>query len=456
MKPSVLIIGGGPAGLTAALRLSASGLRITVLDRLDRLGGGASGTPQAFFGWQTATLALLKTLGTSHLVGSSDRLAVEFCSAQGHRAPLRRPRLPGALHTIFALALFRGLPAKDRLQLLNHIERTWEGDPPLPEDLDFRTADAWLKGWGQSKEARSQVWSPLCRFLLGDDLTVVSAKPLVSLLRLGFLSSRQSSRLAIPARTIDTLLVQPAVSALGQAGASIRLASPMASLQLNASGITGIRLQGGDTLRADWYVLAVPHRILRSFLPDRLLTHYAYFEQLTKLTDSPAVTASLRLDRKLPAPCLVLLAGRSFHWIVGRNSSTVTKAESVVSLVATGIREPLEWEDRHLVERALADLGAALPTMRDAKLRDYQVLRDPYAILSARPGSTSCRPLPQSPIPNLVLAGAWTDTALPAMLESAIVSGANCADTILAKGIPHPASQPTSPKRRGESPRQST
>ncbi len=63
---------------------------------------------------------------------------------------------------------------------------------------------------------------------------------------------------------------------------------------------------------------------------------------------------------------------------------------------------------------------------------DSRIVREPQAFLSLRPGTASLRPLPQSPFPNLFLAGDWTDTGLPATLESAILSGDRCAEAIVA------------------------
>ena len=86
----------------------------------------------------------------------------------------------------------------------------WEGDPALPPDLESRTADEWLADRGQSEAARALVWSPLSRFLLGDDLTVVSAAMLITTLTRCFLSARRNSGIAIPALGMRHLLLEPA------------------------------------------------------------------------------------------------------------------------------------------------------------------------------------------------------------------------------------------------------
>ena len=442
MKRTVLVIGGGPAGLTASLRLSSSGYAVTLLDQGDRLGGHLDGAPTVLLGCQVTTASLLTALGTSDRIGFSDHLHFEFQSAGRRPVQLRRARLPGPLHTVFSLALFRGLSARDRWRALSLIERTWESNPTLPADLETRTAEDWLAECGQSTDARAQVWNPLARFFLGDDLAVTSAALLVRVLTRCFLSARSHSRLAIPTDAMQSLLVQPTVDQLSRAGATILLKSKVDRLQCDTDGITGIHLHGGDTLRADWYVAAIPHRDLCALLPDRALARYAYFGQLTKLADFPVVFVHLWMDQGIPAPRLILFAGRTYHWMVSRRSEAPSNPGTVVSLVATGSHTLLSCPDEALRESALRDLKAGMPTLGEARVLECQVVRKPHASLSLRPGTTSFRPLPQSPLPNLLLAGAWTDTALPALLESAILSGERCAAAILAPTAGHPLARP--------------
>ena len=135
---------------------------------------------------------------------------------------------------------------------------------------------------------------------------------------INFLAARHHSRIGFPTHGIRSLLAAPAFERLTKSGATIRTETSVSHIRFDAHRVTGVQLQSGNTLVADWYVAALPHRRLCSLLPEGTLAHYAYFEQLTRLTDSPAVTVHLWIDRALPAPRLVLLTGRTFHWLVSR------------------------------------------------------------------------------------------------------------------------------------------
>lgn len=438
---TVLIIGGGPAGLTAAWRLATQGHAVTLIERSERLGGrllrsGADvnqfhAIPPVFMGHQTATLALLKELGTADPTVSSRGLRLEFLLPGGRFACLMQPWLPAPFHTIIGLLLFGGLPLGDRWQLLDAIERSWEGDPALPQNLDQRTAEEWLAERKQSERARADIWTPLARFLIGDDVTTISAAAFVSVFTRCFLTARRHARLAVPTDTLHDLLLAPLAARLARAGATSRLNSAAVLLQIENDRVTGVRLRDGATLTADQYVMALPHKHLTALLPERVLTHYSYFQQLTQLSDSPALTVHLRIDTALQAPRVVLFARRTFHWLVSRPGPR--RSGTLISVVATGKPGLFERTDEDLIALALDELAYAYPGSEAIKLLESQVLREPRAFLTMRPGARVHRPLPQSPFTNLFIGGDWTDTGLPATLESAIVSGTRCADAILAK-----------------------
>jgi uncharacterized protein with NAD-binding domain and iron-sulfur cluster len=331
------------------------------------------------------------------------------------------------------LTIFRGLSIRDRWRALTWLERTWEGEPALPIDLEHRTADAWLAASGQSETARGRIWRPLVRFLAGEDLGVVSAATLVGTLARHFFSSRHHAAITLPAAGVGPLLLQPARDRLVRAGATIRLEAAVRRIQFDANGVTAFHLGTGETLKADWYVAALPHRALCSLLPERVLAQYAYFEHLTKLSDSPALAVHLRLRREPWPARLLLMAQGPYHWLVSRAEPGAGGGDTRISLVAVGSGAPLEQSDQELVDSALGVIKRAWPAWVMTRPLASCIVREPHAFLSVRPGTSALRPVQRSPFPNFFLAGDWTDTGLPATIESAIRSGDLCAEAIEGK-----------------------
>jgi uncharacterized protein with NAD-binding domain and iron-sulfur cluster len=434
---TALVIGGGAAGLTAALELHARGYGVTLLDC--STGADACDFPHQptlhLFGCETATAGLLRVLGTSGAGPPSAVANLTFASPGRSLVRLPRPCLPAPFHSLVGLAAGRLLPWRDWWRLAAFLERLWEGEPGLPLDLDSRTADAWLADIGQSAEARARLWDPLARLLLGEGLGIVSAGQFAGQLARCFVGARRDGIVRVFSGGPRELLRDPARESLRKAGVSIRASTGVRRIRFEADPVAGVRatgveLDGDEAFSADWYVLALPLGELRPLLPDGLLARYSYFEHLTRLTCSPALAVHLWLDRELSAPHLVLLEGNRYHRVLARRTGQAETGKAVVTITATGKGEWWGLTDAVLLETACQVCRQACPALADAKVLAHAIAKEPDASLTLHPGAAALRPLPRSQVPNLLLAGAWTDTGLPATLESAVRSGIRCAEAV--------------------------
>jgi phytoene dehydrogenase-like protein len=370
-------------------------------------------------------------LGTAgHLDFSAD-LTYEFSFADDRTARWSRPMAPALVSTLIGLATFPGLPLRDRRRMLSFMERTWEDDPPLALDLESRSARDWLSEIGQSPEASHLVWAPLARFLLGHDLGLVSARMFVAVLSRCFLSDRQSARLALPLMGMSSLLLAPSRAFLKQHDVVLHEDTVLERLQIDGHEVTGLRTAAGNIFTADWIVAALPHHRLTRLLPERILTRYAYFQQLTALHDSPALVVHLLIEHPMSAPRLLLLADHMFHWLTSRQISGSATPQTLVSLVMIREGAASQHEDQVLLEAAMTTVARTFALPRLPKVLFRSVLRISRAFQDMGPGTSSLRPISKSPLDNLFLGGGWTDTGLPSGLESEIRSGDLCAAGVM-------------------------
>jgi uncharacterized protein with NAD-binding domain and iron-sulfur cluster len=436
MKRRVLVIGGGPAGLSAALSLCRNGYAVTILEARRELGGRLVCAPNdemsIQWGWHRATRAALQHLGT--LATFAQLPPGQFsCLLPGQRPTKLHPSwLPGPLGLIFGLGGFMALPWMDRWRLLSEIERRWEHGAVLSTDLDTRTAWDWLLEMGQSEQALRTVWTPLTRFLIGQDAAITSASAFIDTVRRCFFSGRKGSRLSMSAANARTWFVEPARRELKRLGATLRCDSPVEQLRCDAQRLTTAYLLRGEALSADWYVAAVPARSLTALLPERAVTRFSYFQQLGQLQETPALIVQCQLDYRTIAPQVRLLSEGPFHWMLIRPTA---REDTQVALVATQASELLRRDDAELQRLAIAELPLAVAALGVPihQAKEWLISRKPDAFLSLRPGTAVLRPLQQSPFSNFLLAGDWTDTGLTPSLESAILSGERCAEAIMAK-----------------------
>ncbi len=436
MTTHILVIGAGPAGLSAAVAAARRGARVTLVDQAPTPGGSLSHRPDApllFGGYHTATRSLLSWLGDSG-ERALDPVSLEIRQPSGRIVRWRAGFVPWAFAPVLRFLWFRGLPTKDRWRLLNVIERTWEGNPPLPADLDSLTAEEWFTKIGQSFEARRLIWTPLARFLTGDDLATVSAQAYLDALTRHFLLKPHRSRIFCAKKTATALLCETAVRALKDHGTTFHLGRKATYLMIDGQRLTGVRLEDGTVLSADRYVLTLPHAALRALLSERLLTHYGYFQQLTHLVDSPKLTVQFTIGTQTAIPRLLLLAERTFHHLVIHPHHKDTASTTGAMLVATGGSVAHQLTDDQVLAESRKDLACVSPGLAQAPVLAHRIIRDPAASLSLRPGTRQWRPLPSGPIRNLFIGGAWTDTGWPSNLESAVVSGVRCAELAVAGG----------------------
>ena len=167
-------------------------------------------------------------------------------------------------------------------------------------------------------------------------------------------------------------------------------------------------------------------------LPERVVTHYAYFQQISRLSESPLVIVRLHLAQPVEQTQLVLLERNRLHWMI--RHADEERHEQAAVLWAVAVDEPglLPQSKDDLVQLTLKDMERAFPGGPLPRLIESDIVRLPSAILTTKPGTQQCRPLSHSPFTNFLVAGAWTDTGWPASLESAILSGQRSAALVPA------------------------
>lgn len=353
-------------------------------------------------------------------------IPLEFRLPDGRIVPYQSARLPGAFQWMMSLFSFHGLSWQDRWRLFSHVEQIWEQARTLPADLENRTAEEWLTAVGQSPQARERIWGPLAQWLGGNALTCLSAAIFVHLLTIMFLRDASDARLVHLVGSIDHRFMAPMKQTLHQGNVRIVSLTHRPTLRFGQTAVSEIRLHDDTRLRADRYVIALSYQDLLQLLPERLLTRYAYFAQLIELKSLNEVVIQLTYAATTQRSRLLLLPGRRFQQLT---SASLDSGEIRYRLSAVG-NTLTELNDDQLIDAAQAEMCELFPgTTRENVVARF-VYRQSHAALLLAPGAARLRPLQQSPIQNLLVAGAWTDTGWPANLESVFVSAHRCAKLV--------------------------
>ena len=438
----VVVVGGGLAGITAAIALRETGARVTLLESRPRLGGATCSFTRGglvvhngqhvFLGCCTAYRELIARLGMTGSVSLQDRFDVAVLGPHG-RARLRRTRLPGPLHMGQALVTYPLLSAGERLRVTRAALAMRFLDPARP-GLDAQRLGDWLAAHGQSERARRVLWDLFTVSALnvaGDDANLSLAATVV---RTALLGARDAADIGTPAIPLGDLHGQAAARLLGQLGASVRLGAKVTSVQpLGGGGFRvqladrGVRAAPTDLAAVDGVVLAVPPEAAARLLPAGAAAPGPGPDRWRELGASPIVNVHVLYDRQVTSLPFAAAVDSPVQWVFDRTGPSGLDAGQYLAVSVSAADDVVDTPAAQLRERFVPALEEIFPAARDARITDFFVTRERRATFRQEPGCGEKRPGATTRLAGLVLAGAWTDTGWPDTMEGAVRSGLSAA-----------------------------
>jgi squalene-associated FAD-dependent desaturase len=445
-QPHCIVIGGGFAGTTAAVRLTESGFRVTLIEARERLGGRVQSLTDAttgetidngqhlLMGCYEAALRLLDTLGTTHLLRRQKALRVWFAEQNELPFSLDASRLPGKLGVALGMLMLKGLSWQEKTALMRFAAR-------LQLNLvrpDSKTAAQLLQEEGQSERVVTRLWEPIILATLNAPVSTTSATLFVAVMRLAFLGGRKASQMLIAETGLDEVLA-PAASWLEQHGSKV-VSGVVSEILVENNTARGVRLKSGEELRAELVVSAVPANALPKLLPEpHRTTPYRtmpFFAGFAESAYSPIVSVYLWFDRNFMEQDFMALLGTTTQWVFNRRKlcrapkDVVERFPCHLSLTVSAAGDLASASAQTIVERCVEELHAVFPESRTATLLHSRVIRERNATPLFTPANEHLRPNPETPLHGLFLAGDWTNTGLPATIEGAARSGERAAECV--------------------------
>ncbi len=451
--PHVAVVGGGLAGLTAALVCRDAGAAVTLLEARPRLGGATwsarrrglvvDNGQHVFLRCCTAYRAFLARLGVAELAPLQERLAVPVLAPGRRPAWIRRARLPAPAHLAPSLLRFGPLSVPDRLRAARTALRL------RALDLSDRALDAgrfgdWLRAQGEGDLAIDGFWDLLVRPTLNLPAREASLALAAKVFQTGLLCDASGADLGYATVSLDALHAEPAAARLRQGGAALRLRAPVQALEA-ATAARGPALWSlGERIEADAVVVAVPHEAAASLLPPGAKVEPGALRALGR---SPIVNLHAVFDRPVTELPFFAGLGSELQWVFDRTRAAgLDRGQYLaVSLSSAGAYDGVPVEA--LRRRFAGAFAALLPRARAARLLEFFVTREPAATFRQAPGTRALRPGPDAAGPGLHLAGAWTDTGWPATMEGAVRSGLAAAGSALADLVRRGLLPPAAPER---------
>lgn len=438
--PGAVVVGGGLAGIAAALSLADADVPVTLVEARPRLGGRAfsfhrgglqvDNGHHVFLRCCTAYRALLNRIGAAPLVSLQDRLDVPVIDVAG--APgagpgklgrLRRSALPVPLHLAGSLSRYRHLSVPDRVSVARAALALRRLNPADPA-LDERTFASWLRRHGQSPRAIQALWDLVGVATLNATAENASLALAAMVFRTGLLSAPGAADIGWATVPLGALHDEAARAALTRAGVRVLLRTKVAGVA--SSGGDGYRVAvrpgaaAAAKLSAATVVLAVEQWQAHALLPPGALDDPG---RLLRMRTAPILNVHVVYDRKVLDWPMFAALGSEVQWVFDRTAASGLSQGQYLALSQSAAEGQIELPTATLRERYLPELRRLLPAAGHAKVTDFFVTRERAATFAPAPGVQKLRPGPGTNLPGLYLAGAWTDTGWPATMEGAVRSG---------------------------------
>jgi hydroxysqualene dehydroxylase len=416
MRKLVHVIGAGLAGLSAAVQLQRRGAQVVLYEADEQAGGRC----RSYY-----DRALAGTVDSgNHLVLSGQQATLNYVRAIGAADELVGPTQPEypfadlATNTRWTVKMSPGrFPA-------------WIFEPgarvPDTQWQDYLSVVPLLlakpgRTVAQTMRSNGPLWDkmlrPLLLAMLNTEPRLATAELAGAALRETFAAGGPSSRPLIARNGLGSAFIEPALRLLQHGGAGIRLGARLDAIEFAEAlpaRVSALRF-GAERIEigaSEAVVLAVTPDMAQTLLPG----------VRTPRGFSAVISAHFAVEPPLGQPPLMGLLNASADWLIaadGRLSVTVYDAGQLTDTPREELARKL-WG-------AVAQVTGLSP---DLPLK-WQVTVEPRATIAARPEDEMRRPAARTRWNNLMLAGDWTATGLPAGIEGAIRSGQMAADTLL-------------------------
>lgn len=442
-QPRVVVLGGGVAGITAALDCGQAGAQVTLVEVRPRLGGAVysferdglwlDNGQHVFLRCYSAYRSLLARLGSEAMVEVQSRFEIPVLRPSGELVMLRRNGLPAPLHLASALARYRLLRPAQRLRAARAafaLSRMDLDAAAVRERVEGVSFGQWLMQHGQDERALALLWDLIALPALNVPAMQGSLSLGAFTLREGLLSRNDAGDIGFHLRPFSEVISAPAERALAGAGVQVLLGTRAEGVRRGDAGSLAVSI-GGSEIEADRVICAIPHMRAAGLLEP--LLGAGETGRWRQIGESPIVNVHIVYDRRVCDLPFAAGVDTPVQYVFDRTEATGLRDGQCLAISLSGAQEEMGLDGEALRARYLDALADLFPRAKGAVVRAVHVSREHAATFKATPGVDSLRAPTQTAVEGLFLAGAWTRTGWPATLEGAVRSGHAAAQAALGR-----------------------
>ena len=419
-----IVIGGGFAGLSAAVHLSSMGKSVQVLEAANKTGGRAysikdksTGTiidngQHIMMGCYNETLLFLRMIGAENNLIIQDKLAVDFLLPHYNKAVFKAESGIYPFNLAAGLLKYKAISTLNRLRMLKFFLKL-----PLASDRDLSKMSVydWLEQENQNEDIRKAFWEILTAGALNTSIHKASAKVFRDILIEIFFRGNRASTIILPGEDLSETYCRNAVKFIEERGGSIITSEQVDKLIVENNRLKTVVTNRRSVKEFKTVISAVPYYSLKRLLP------------ADKIPGDPGLNYSSILNvhiwlknNKLESNFYGLI-GSDIHWIFNHGTH--------LTLVKSDADELMDKSKEEIFELVKKELYKFCFIEQD-DISDYRIIKEKRATFIPSNEILYNRPGPFTPVSGLLIAGDWTNTGLPSTIESAVKSGRIAAEVL--------------------------
>ena len=434
-------MGGGLAGLSAAVHLVDNGLDVTLLELEEELGGRAmswvdpdgdtmDNALHVFFPHYVNILGFFAKVGAADVIRWTDTLT--YLKDGGDAAHFTPFDLPAPLHGM-SMVRFQHIDYKDLLRFGPAAMRALSMSEDAVASYDRITVEDFLHRYGVSQHLIDNLLRAMVNGLTFLEPYEVSAKAAAYWIR-NLTTTKDAVKVGFARGGLGEIYVRRAVEYIKERGGKVVSGVGVKSIGLKGKAVLNVSPTKGRNMRADVFVSALPYGVLRRVLPEEVY-RYQYFRNLWRFEEAPSLSAMVWFDRKVMELSNIATGiGTVFNWFADLTQvvpEAFPQEGSVLELVITPCGHIMPLSDERILDMVLEDIRKLLPGARDAQVVKSRLVRERQGIFAQRPHMDRYRPVQRTPLDNLYLCGDYTMAGHSAGMEGAVVSGKLATSAIL-------------------------
>ncbi len=434
----VAIVGSGVSGISASIELIKKNIKHTVFEARNLVGGRfysfydpklnteIDNGQHLFSPAYRHFFEILEYLGTINQINKPRKLEVYFCSENNQKFCLEEKWFKGKLGLLNGIIHLKSLKSLSKIKIILLLNKLAQ---KKHYNLSNLSTYQFLLNENQNFEIIKKFWQPICISIFNNSIENIPASLFLKTIKIAFFSELNTSGFQY-SNVPQSKLLKNYEKILSGQGSRCLFNNPVVSIN-KQNGYFCVSTKNSEEYYFDNVIICVPPNVLKKILPIEWVQN-SDFQFLNNVNFNPILSGYFTTSQLIFRESYVFLLDSPIHWIFNRNVMTETNLpQNFYSFTTSNAKSLINYSDLEIIELLKFEIQKFFNIK--VEILNFKIIRDKHATVDINLEFQQIRPQQETSVEGLYLAGDWTNTELPATLESAALSGKLAVELMLNK-----------------------